>query len=357
VIKLTRGDGVLVTDAYNPVFRIYKSNGSQITGGYTATYNVVTQYWTVELDDWETDKDTTGYWLEYRCDGANLWVQYPEIYIDSERKNVDDLIHHGPTPREDYCHFFYTDGPSWGTYVTESDPVFDNVVLDGGSDVDFWFAYSVGYWSGTLSPRMRNHRIGYPQYDGDWLTFEGTAAFSIDVKSSVPYYVKRWVRYDQDAEWSHPIAHYDDNYRHSRWDAWPDYQYHCECTDFGDSSRDFTGTEDGNRYSGANPVAVTLSGGTFTALLQASSDNYSQSVTDLQEASPATTTESLAAEYTGPSSLIFNCTEGVGAVMGTYTCVSIRITAEYNYYSSPATQWFDLVGIQAEYDPSELNDL
>jgi len=173
--KLTRGDGVLVDESLNPVFRIYKSDGNQITGGHTATYDDDPgsddyQYWTVTLDDYATDDDPSGYWVEYQCDDANLWVQYPEKYISSDQRQAADLIEPDAVKRTDYCHFYYE-----------------------GADVD---------WAGYESPASIPRPIVWGDYSEDALLYPEPTEFGLCfkrgasitkgqmIKSSVPVYCK-----------------------------------------------------------------------------------------------------------------------------------------------------------------------
>lgn len=164
--RLTRGDGTLVDESLIIMddFKLYDSDSNLVAA--TKTYNAATGYWRVTLTG---IPDPNGYWVNYYCDDG-IRTQYPYRYKTADKNQVADLIL--PGQYEDTI-------PYWKT-----------------EDVSPTLAR---YFSPDLCPTWP------PEVSEDY--FLSTAAGmiimkpglsfiqkSLNVKSSIPYQVKRWVR-------------------------------------------------------------------------------------------------------------------------------------------------------------------
>lgn len=187
--RLTHGDGRLVDDTMNLVVRIYPATGLRTSKSHTKTYDAATGYWNIVLDDPIGDADPDGFWVEYRCDDANLWVQWPERYTEGTQRQAADAIQPDGEEREDYCHYYYREhfGENWGyTKISGCDyRSLDINPLDRPID---WNEFD----NDTIMDSSSNQ-----QYAGNYeVVFKrnGSVRIGESIKSSVPVYVKAVIR-------------------------------------------------------------------------------------------------------------------------------------------------------------------
>lgn len=157
-LKLTRGDGALITEASGLLgdinLRDSDWNWYTIT---TPVYNTATGYWSFNLAN-PGDGNPDGYLIWYNCiDGIN--VQYPYRYKSAEQGSVDDQIK--PGVYEDII-------PYW---KIESTPF-----PDGNID-DIYKCQAYSGVSGLLTDSNKILLIGHEQ----------SVSKSVIVYSSVPY--------------------------------------------------------------------------------------------------------------------------------------------------------------------------
>ena len=90
--KLTRGDGVILTDSetYGVFFTVKNSAGHNIE--VAPVYSPTDQYWSFSIP--VESVDGNGYWISYYCtDGIE--TQYPYRYKPADKRQVVDLIKSG----------------------------------------------------------------------------------------------------------------------------------------------------------------------------------------------------------------------------------------------------------------------
>jgi len=94
-LKLTRGDGTLITEASGLLGHIYlcNSDGDRLSIT-TPVYNVASEEWDFDLK-YAEDEDVNGYWLSYTCDDNLTETQYPYKYKSVDKEQNEDLIYRG----------------------------------------------------------------------------------------------------------------------------------------------------------------------------------------------------------------------------------------------------------------------
>lgn len=206
-IRLTRGDGTLITDVLPANASVKKQNG--VGAGSSITYNAGTERWEIELTStyyWPEES----YWVSYECTDG-IPTQYPYKYKAVDKGNVADLIL--PGTYEDTIPYWATEG--WNEPEPHESTEEDFLGPDG---------VSVG---GTAQRRI---------YFGDGRSL----IKKIRVKSSVPYTVD----YSVNArEWVEVIpGHPDVNHWFSFCDAftvehflwWDNEASPPQCVDWGE---------------------------------------------------------------------------------------------------------------------------
>lgn len=93
-IKLTRGDGILITEESGllSLIKVYNSSDVLLTIT-TPEYSIETEYWSFNLVD-PGDVDLNGYWVDYLCEDGVL-TQYPYRYKEDDKNKEADLIKSG----------------------------------------------------------------------------------------------------------------------------------------------------------------------------------------------------------------------------------------------------------------------
>lgn len=94
LIKLTRGDGTVMTDAagHGVVIHVYASSGGYVST--TKAYLPASQSWSVLFDNPADGRDPAGYWLVYSATDG-LATQYPYRYKAVQRWQTADLVRPG----------------------------------------------------------------------------------------------------------------------------------------------------------------------------------------------------------------------------------------------------------------------
>lgn len=90
--KLTRSDGVAITQSLGAYFAIVNSSGDNVA--CLAEYESATGYWSVGFADIGDADDEKGYWVEYGCTDA-VRVQYPSQYRSAFFRQEAHLVKPG----------------------------------------------------------------------------------------------------------------------------------------------------------------------------------------------------------------------------------------------------------------------
>ena len=232
--KITRGDGTIIDDSFNPGFTIMNSETDDVTG--TISYesdpsSTLYQYWTLTLDT-AFEHDPNGYWVWFEEVEDSIDTQYPLRYKYDDQEKTEDLIQPGR---------YEVEVPYWKLTYENNTPVYINWDAFRGLDCDEKMLEIANYPHFYTNP---------PGPDFGRYTTRTNFYKKITVKSSIPYKITEQLR--PGGRHITSFGHDPEGVIGSFWGTKPCPELSALCISYGTTAR-FYGKELDITYTTINP--------------------------------------------------------------------------------------------------------